>query len=373
MTLKKIFIYLAVILISAWPFFLIFFAVAWTVKSVKEKKQYLNLRLLITSVLTVIALAEIIFRVIGNDQVYMESNQTPIHHILFINYHSPFSPREDGWLHIHYPGFHKREEVNEYVNEAWQTNNEGLHDKKWLVAKTDKCRVIVIGDSFTEGAGASQDSTCARLLAHLNSTLEVMNAGVSASDPAFELRLLEMRLFKYQPDVVIMSINSSDITDFMMRGGLERFRPDSTLQFKPAPWWDPLYGNSFIVRSIVHRYCKLDYHFMSAEEEQRAHTLALRQLTQVISLASKECHDHHIRFIANFHPMCQEVLDDSMECAPVMKELQKQGVETFNMLDYFISHGIDSAHASQYYWPIDRHHNNKGYAIMANGLATLFH
>ena len=359
--------------ISTWPFFMIGLAIHWMNRLVKGAEKNINIRLLAASLMFIVGFGEIVLRVEGDNQVYIESIKTPLRHILFTSYVSPFTPQENGWLHLQDSGYHKREEATEYVREAWQTNNEGLKDQNWSLAKTGKCRVIVIGDSFTEGVGASQDSSYTKLLSKKNKSLEIMNAGVSGSDPAFELKLLEMRLFKYQPDVVIMSINSSDISDFITRGGMERFHADNNLQFKPAPWWEPLYGNSFIVRSFVNGICKVDRNLMSAKDIHKAYPVALYQLDEVILQASKECQERNIRFIANFHPTSNEVRCDSMECNPIMQKLQSQGVETFNMLDYYIHHGIDSAHTGLYYWPIDGHHNNRGYAVMAEGLGTLFH
>ena len=374
--MKKRLIYLVIALIlffqiSTWPYFMIGFAIFWINRLVKEGGRDLNIRLFAASLIFIIGFGEIVSRIKGDNQVYMESIKTPINHILFTSYASPFIPADKGWLHLQVSGYHKRDETTEYVREAWQTNNEGLKDQNWSLAKTDKCRVIVIGDSFTEGAGASLDSSYTKLLSKTNTNIEIMNAGVSGSDPAFELRLLEMRLFKYHPDIVIMSINNSDIYDFITRGGMERFRADSTLQFRPAPWWEPLFANSFLARSLVNGICKVDKNLMRPEDIHKAYPMALSQLYEVILQASNECHERNIRFIANFHPIHAEVTKDSMECKPVMQKLQSRSVETFDMLDYFTHHGIDSAHAGVYYWPIDGHHNNKGYAVMAEGLATL--
>jgi len=60
-----------------------------------------------------------------------------------------------------------------------------------------------------------------------------------------------------------------------------------------------------------------------------------------------------------------------MECYPIMTELEKRHVETFDMLHYFQDHEINATNASEYYLPTDGHHNNHGYAVMAQGLGTL--
>jgi hypothetical protein len=162
-----------------------------------------------------------------------------------------------------------------------------------------------------------------------------MNAGISGSDPAFELKLLEMRLFQYHPDAVVMSINKSDITDFMVRGGEERFRADSTVVYRKPPWWENIYGSSVIVRTFIHGVCRLNADFMNAAEADSAYRKSLNDIIITILKCNKECTDRQIRFIANFHPTCDEIKEGYMNLDPVKIFVQEKGVEIFDMRNYF--------------------------------------
>ena len=158
----------------------------------------------------------------------------------------------------------------------------------------------------------------------------------------------------------------------MMRGGMERFLSDSTVSFRTGRWWEFAYGKSFVIRSIAYNVSHLDHNLMSESDVLIYKSKAMSQLTQVIETASLECHQRNIRFIVNFHPLNMEVHNAYMECTPIMDSLRSNHIETFDMLSYFIGHGINPTNAEDYYLPFDRHHNNKGYAIMAQGLSELF-
>ena len=368
---KKIAVFLVLLLvikvltdfISAWPFIIITSVVLGVRRLMKTQNPNSNFALLLAAFFLAISLGEIIMRIDGNNLTYSEQGESSFFHIFLTDYESPFIPHEQGWLHI--------QGQNPFIPRKFRANNEGLYDMNRSLVKTKKHRVVILGDSFTQGIGSTHDSSYVKLLE--NDTLEVMNAGMSGSDPAFELKLLQLRMFKYSPDVVVMSINNSDIYDFITRGGMERFLPDSTVQFRPAPWWEPLYGYSFIARSIARNVYKLDWAFMTEQESKRAKEIALHQIEETIITANQECHARNVRFIANFHPIVSEIYHGRMECEPVMSNLKSRGVETFNMLNYFSNQGIDSVNAINYYWQQDGHNNNRGYAVMADGLATQLH
>ena len=354
---------------SAWPYMLIGLAIWWIVHLVRTPGRCTNISLFVAVVLITFSIGEIIFRVKGEFQSYLEQKSGPISHIFFTSYHSRFTSQAHGWLLIEYSHWLR----DKFVSRSGFLNSEGLYDREHSLTKTKKCRVLALGDSFTQGVGSTHDSGYVSLLEKNNDTLELMNAGMSSSDPAYELKLLELKMFKYHPDVVIMTVNNTDIDDFKIRGGMERFLPDTTVQNRLAPpWWEDYYAESFMLRAFIHKVCKLDWNFMTQSEERHARALALRQLAEVLEKASDECHERHIRFVANFHPTEYEIRGDSMECTPVMRDVQKHGVETFDMLRYFMSHGVDSATAHKYFWANDGHNNNRGYAVMTEGLSTLF-
>ncbi|MBU0487848.1 MAG: hypothetical protein KKA07_07995, partial [Bacteroidetes bacterium] len=149
-------------------------------------------------------------------------------------------------------------------------NSLGLRDKE-PKCDTGIYTIIGLGDSFTEGVGSPQDSTWLRLLeANISGrektrSFQTINAGVSDSDPFAEYLLLERKLMIYKPDLVIVAVNTTDVDDIIVRGGMERF-VDGSIEYNSGPWWEFFYQFSYIVRVVVHRV--LHYNFMLLSDQQ---------------------------------------------------------------------------------------------------------
>ena len=152
-----------------------------------------------------------------------------------------------------------------------KTNSLGLSERPISVDKPHY-RIIGLGDSFTEGFGVSQDSTWLRKLERQlnhNSEIEVetINAGIGGSDPVYEYQLFKDKLLGLAPDLVILSINSSDIGDLAYRGGFERFRTDGT-SGRDAPWWEWIYQLNHLTRLVAHNGFKLNHYLVSPSEDK---------------------------------------------------------------------------------------------------------
>ena len=83
---------------------------------------------------------------------------------------------------------------------SFKTNSLGFREKEIAKEKKDSCyRIIVLGDSYAEGVGAHYDSTWPNFLSRLlnencQKNFEVINSGVSGSDPYYEYVLLRDKL-----------------------------------------------------------------------------------------------------------------------------------------------------------------------------------
>ncbi len=181
------------------------------------------------------------------------------------------------------------------------TNSFGIRDKEWREEKDSAYRIIALGDSFAEGVGAPADSSWVRLLENLlqqrGARCEVFNAGISGSDPFFEYVLFRDKLARFRPDCVLVSINSSDIHDFILKGGMERFHADGTSHFRNAPEYEMLYEKSHIVRA----FCDLALRqpltgvFLNEDELAQEMNNSVRKICGVIDsfrhlLTRGQCH-----------------------------------------------------------------------------------
>jgi hypothetical protein len=141
----------------------------------------------------------------------------------FITYISQYNPRSHIWhksdneyLHIRIPdneSYPKSVEFK-YIHAYNYLGLRGvlpeINDSTYLL--------ITLGDSFTEGFGASVDSTWAYIMSEYilaeNNHIRLLNAAIGGSDVFYEYFKLKNHLLPiYQPDEVIIAVNSSDIQD----------------------------------------------------------------------------------------------------------------------------------------------------------------
>jgi hypothetical protein len=107
---------------------------------------------------------------------------------------------------------------------AFTTNAQGYRDTRdWQHARTPGVgRVLVLGDSHTEGFECRQDHTYAAILEKrlraLGEPTEVFNCGVSGFGTAEELAFLENEGLKYQPDAVVVGWFENDLSDNVNAG-----------------------------------------------------------------------------------------------------------------------------------------------------------
>jgi len=133
-------------------------------------------------------------------------------------------------LRINQPNSHYRHKSADGT--FWfQINSQGMradHDFSFAKAPGLK-RIVSLGDSFTLGYEVNKEETFSNVLEQkLRSNginVEVLNTGVSGYSNAEELLYLERELFKYSPDVVLLSFAPNDLEDnprtnlFELEGG----------------------------------------------------------------------------------------------------------------------------------------------------------
>jgi hypothetical protein len=107
------------------------------------------------------------------------------------------------------------------VDGSWRfvVNKQGFRDHRDFPYNRDDdiLRIIVLGDSHTQGFEVRQDHTYAavieRYLGSQSWQSEVINAGLSGVGTAEEAVLLEYEGLKYNPDVVVLGFYANDFED----------------------------------------------------------------------------------------------------------------------------------------------------------------
>ncbi len=111
---------------------------------------------------------------------------------------------------------------------VYRYNDFGFRDVNHSVAKpVGITRVVVIGDSVTEGSGVSQDDIFTHYVQDfLGSRYEVINLGMSGLNTPQEVHLLEVEGMKYGPDIVVLNFILNDCDFYSELRAAERFQSE---------------------------------------------------------------------------------------------------------------------------------------------------
>lgn len=327
-----------------------------------EKQTYIFISL--KSTFITLTFLELTLRIFNVNATYTEQRTN--------HYFSPFNNHSAGWFHI-WTGNHNLE-TSEYNYER-TINRELLSDIDHPIKKQkDEYRIIGLGDSFTEGDGAHKDSTWLKALErnlsrnNFKHNFTFMNAGVSGSDVFFEYILLEEKLLKYKPDLVLLTLNNSDISDVIIRGGMERFQKDGTSKFNNAPVWEPLFAVSYLSRIVIKNI--LNYNEIFVTKNSDKYGIARSEIYKALQVIQELSLEKRFKFVVVFHPGKDEIEDNYLELYDVLTKVKEETqIENFNLLEYFRKEeGINSTNCDELFWSDDGHHNAKGYKKFANGI-----
>jgi lysophospholipase L1-like esterase len=292
-------------------------------------------------------------------------------------YVSPYRvPFNHSWYRVRTPNIARTYGLPDFDYEL-RTNSLGIRDIEHPVDKPPgEFRIVGIGDSFTEGQGAAFENGYLKVLEKkLNERLQrprvaVVIGGVSGSDPFFGYKLLTDKLLRYQPDLVTLAINNSDVYDVVVRGGNERFLPDGTVRFADPPWGEWFFARSHVYRAVV-SLLGYDWLGLSPSEHIVETGKAVELLKSIVSdyrgLADRE----NCRFLVILHPDLSELSSQTYAFdAVALKEyfLEKR-IDHVDLMEYFLKRTrLDHRAPEELYWKNDFHHNEAGYRIFAEGL-----
>jgi lysophospholipase L1-like esterase len=267
----------------------------------------------------------------------------------------------------------------EFVHER-QTNSLGLAEQEIPAQpRPDEYRILALGDSFTEGWGASYEQTWVKAMERAlagqlpHRRITTINAGVGGSDPCFQYVMLAERLLPLNPALVVVALNDSDVIDIRLRGGMERFLPDGSLRPITPPSWEWLYGISYITRQVVHGALGYDMLFTPPDQVSARTNEAIRTLRDVLTRFAQLGAEHGFELAVVLQPTQFEVL--AGRYANPLQDLipSSAGREHVQYVDLLKAFQHESEFtpttASKYYWPIDNHPTPRGYEVLGRALA----
>lgn len=329
---------------------------------------------LITTIFMMFA-AELFLRLgLGKYSNYHEQNGNR-------NYVSVYAYYNTSWFHVHEPNSNVHWS-NKDLAHVRQTNSLGLSEREITTAKTaGEYRIIVLGDSFTEGVGTSYASTWVKVLEKRlgwgmpGRKITAINAGISGSDCYFEYVLLREKLVALAPNLVIVAVNHSDVEDIIIRGGMDRFQSDGKLFVRrTGPYWEWIYGISYIFRHIIHDGFQYNWMLLNPEEVNAEERIAADKIALCIDGFSRLGSDRKFKILFVFHPYEVEIKDERYYPSAfnnlVSNLRSSNGIHMIDLLEYYrAGKTITKANSAEFFWQTDLHHNTKGYETMGSAIA----
>ena len=115
-----------------------------------------------------------------------------------------------GWRHVPgRSGLHQHPDFRVRVD----INDAGLRDRDYPTARTQRDRMLFLGDSFGWGFGVERDESVSELLEARHPGWEIVNASVSGYGTDQQLLWYREEGFQYQPDVVFVLFHPNDFHD----------------------------------------------------------------------------------------------------------------------------------------------------------------
>lgn len=313
-------------------------------------------------------LSEVVLRYLGTYDTYTESIGRP--------YQSMYGVSNPSIYH-RYPPLQPLVLPNTDFSYVYEINSQGIREKEYKIQSPDSTiRIMVTGDSFSEGMGAPYDSTWPHLLEkYLKNELgniEVLNTGVAGNDPIYDYLIYRDSLHQYQPNYIIVSLNASDFTDYLIRGGFERINDGKTETFRKGPWFEPLYKYSRWLRVVLHR-TKFPYRGVFADENKLLENVdsTIHCFSAVIDSFQMLVEKDKTKLIVLLYSTPSEIIYPNKinakieaEFENLEKQLSIEGIPCINIWSE-MRNLFEHSNASTYTYKNDMHYNPNGYNQMA--------
>ena len=298
-------------------------------------------------------------------------NKTQFEKTLGYNVETKTQDNYQQYYHIHYPNEKLNIKKPEFTFKRI-TNKLGYSDFEIQKRKSKKeIRILCLGDSFTEGDGASFEKSYVFQLREKflkSSNCYVFNAGICGSDPFFNYVNYRDRLKKYDFDILLQTLSSHDIVDdIQKRGGMERFKRKHVEYRNPNSFVKHLYIISYVGRSFLNilGYNEL---FITQNDTEKDCEKTVNLFNQYIKTIEK----NNSKLILIILPSKEEVVNDypnyfkkSIEKIKRTKEIYIIDLRKFYRIEMLKS---NNDFIKNNWWDEDWHHTPEGYKMMAKSI-----
>lgn len=143
---------------------------------------------------------------------------------------------------------------------------------------------------------------------------------------------------------------------------------DGSVHFKNGPWWEWIYTNSYITRLIVNNVLHLTFFFTTPAIEVKEKAQAIDEIGRCLDKFQALCNQNEMRCIFVFQTGFSDFKAGTADCDPIRTYAANKHYEVIDIFDFFRKNGVNAQNTASYFWPIDLHNNNWGYALYAKAL-----
>jgi len=163
---------------------------------------------------------------------------------------------------------------------VYSYNSVGFRDREHAIEKSPGItRVVVVGDSVTEGAEVEWESVFApRLQSRLGAKFEVINIAAGGLNTPPEVHLVEHEALRYDPDLIILNFVLNDCDFYTNFGGATRYAAEKDasiglLNVSIDPRLKQLLKSSALIYFLKERFENAKARLLGAEEKDYYTTL----------------------------------------------------------------------------------------------------
>jgi lysophospholipase L1-like esterase len=171
----------------------------------------------------------------------------------------------------------------------------------------------------------------------------------------------------YQPNILLVSINDSDINDIITRGGMDRYHGGGALVERPK--WLPWYASSMIFRLYKLTIDDVDPNLLIEKNKiDELNLKAFDALFEAMIQFNTNAYINNQKVVFIYNPNYQEYLYDYKSLMDIINEARNMGMDIIDLRDYFNYKGVNKDNVMDYYWTKDFHNNELGYQLWAEGV-----
>lgn len=252
-------------------------------------------------------------------------------------------------------------------------NSDGLRGREYPHQRTDKKRMLIVGDSYGWGFGVADHEVFSQLLEANHPDWEVINASVSGYGTVQQYLYYRERGYRYEPDIVLLLFYDNDFDDNIGGGGYWYNKPvvvkrDGLFAISEGPVKEPSIQQKMQSWLLGHFYLGRIFYFMialpvglferpEAVESGTGMVAPLPATGYVLGQLAQQVQSNRSRFVIVNTPLSDP------------KQAEIEAVCTRHTLSCLaLDDTLPAGKHQDWHFEHDRHWNARGHALVASSI-----